>query len=68
MPPSVLIDLEAIVSPFPQQVLHCRADVVAKLEYLRRVLILLVCSHGTAERSTVSVDERAIIVQVRWVL
>ena len=42
-PRSVLIDLEAIVPSL--QVLHCRADAVAKLEYSRRVLNLVVCGH-----------------------
>ena len=32
-PRSVLIDLEAIVPSLPKQVLPCRADAVAKLEY-----------------------------------
>ena len=34
-----------IVPSLPLQVLHCRADVVAKLEYSRRVLYLVVCGH-----------------------
>ena len=48
--------------------LHCRTDAVAKLEYPRRVLILAVCGHIEALRSRVFVDERAIILQLRWVL
>ena len=44
-PRSVLIDLEAIVPPLPLQVLHCCVDAVAKLEYSRRVLYLVVCGH-----------------------
>ena len=48
--------------------LYCRADAVAKLECSRRVLILPVCGHGGGLRSTVFVDGRAIIVQLRWVL
>ena len=44
-PRSVLIDLEAIVPSLPLKVLHCRADAVAKLEYSRRVLYLVVCGH-----------------------
>ena len=44
-PRSVLIDLDAIVPSLPLQVLHCRADAVAKLEYSRRVLNLVVCGH-----------------------
>ena len=35
---SRLIDLEAIVPSLPQQVLHCCADAVTKLEYSRCVL------------------------------
>ena len=37
--------IEAIVTSLPYQVLHCRADAVAKLEYSRRVLNLVVCGH-----------------------
>ena len=37
--------IEAIVTSLPLQVLHCRADAVAKLEYSRRVLNLVVCGH-----------------------
>ena len=37
-PRSGLIDLEAIVLSLSLQVLHCRADAVAKLEYSSRVL------------------------------
>ena len=48
--------------------LHCYANAVAKLEYSRRVLYLAVCDHIEAWRSTVVVDEQAIIVQLRWVL
>ena len=45
VPPSVSIYLEAIVPSLLLQVLHCRADVVTKLKYSRRVLILAVCGH-----------------------
>ena len=45
VPPSVSIYLEAIVPSLLLQVLHCRADAVAKLKYSRRVLILAVCGH-----------------------
>ena len=50
--------------------LHCcaDADAVAKPEYSRRVVNLVVCVHIEAYRSTVFFDERAIIVQLRWVL
>ena len=44
-PHSVLIDLEAIVPSLPLKLLHCRADAVAKLEYSRRVLYLVVRGH-----------------------
>ena len=44
-PRSVLIDLEAIVLSLPLQVFHCRADAVAKLDYSRRVLNLVVRGH-----------------------
>ena len=44
-PRSVLIDLEAIVPSLPLQVLHCCEDAVAKLEYSRRVLNLVVRGH-----------------------
>ena len=47
--PSRLIDLEAKVPSLPQQMLYCRADAVAKIEYSRRVLILPVCGHGVAK-------------------
>ena len=48
--------------------LHSCANAVAKLEYSRRVLNLVDCGHIEAQRSTVVVDERTIIVQLRWVL
>ena len=48
--------------------LDFRADTVAKLEYSRHVLYLVVCGHIEAKRSIVFVDERTIIMQLRWVL
>ena len=52
----MLIDLEAIIVPSLRlQVLHCRADAVAKLEYSHHVVILPVCGFMAERKGQVFV-------------